>query len=98
MNSARWALATAAAVAMLLLATSGCGDSTSPSNPDVHGGPDNPAPDGSYTEAPGELMTIEATGYLLTTKLLIFEINWFEDQSDTTVQHMTAMALLNAPQ
>jgi pimeloyl-ACP methyl ester carboxylesterase len=51
MKRTRYAVATAAGVAMLLLATSGCSDSTSPSDPNVHGGPDNPAPDGSYTEA-----------------------------------------------
>jgi pimeloyl-ACP methyl ester carboxylesterase len=51
MNRARWGLATTAGVAVLLLATGGCGDSTAPSDPNVHGGPDNPAPDGSYTEA-----------------------------------------------
>jgi hypothetical protein len=49
MNRTRCAASRAGWAIPLLFVLVGCSDSTSPTGLTVFGGPDNPAPDGSYT-------------------------------------------------
>jgi hypothetical protein len=50
---------------------------------------------GRMNEAPGTLLTTEATGDSLRAKLLVFDIQWMETDPGTNLQYLNAMILVD---